>query len=79
VRRYCGGVKWAAPDKSPDLGNSSPAPRVLMYIASLQTSVRYYHQEDDRIQPGRELGGRGQRLGGQGRDKRTTYGMKGLL
>jgi hypothetical protein len=25
-------VKWAAPEKSPDLGNSSPAPKALMYI-----------------------------------------------
>jgi hypothetical protein len=25
------------PKKSPDLGNSSPAPRALMYVASLQT------------------------------------------
>jgi hypothetical protein len=44
--RYCGGVKWAAPEKSPDLGNSSPAPRALMYIASLWTSVRDHHQDD---------------------------------
>jgi hypothetical protein len=25
------------PGKSPDLGNSSPVPRALMYVASLQT------------------------------------------
>jgi hypothetical protein len=25
------------PKKSPDLGNSSPVPRALMYVASLQT------------------------------------------
>jgi hypothetical protein len=30
------------PKKSPDLGNSSPVPRALMYVASLRTSV--YHQ-----------------------------------
>jgi hypothetical protein len=75
---YCGGVKWAAPEKSPNLGNSSPAPRALMHVASLRTSVRDHH-EGDRTQLGRELGGRDQRLGGQGQDKRTAYGEKGLL
>jgi hypothetical protein len=29
--RYCGGVRWPAPEKSPDLGNSSPALKALMY------------------------------------------------
>jgi hypothetical protein len=46
---YCGGVRWPAPEKSPDLGNSSPAPRALMYVASLQTSGQHHHHhEDDR-------------------------------
>jgi hypothetical protein len=36
---YCGGVRWPAPEKSPDLGNSSPTPKVLMYI-KLATDLR---------------------------------------
>jgi hypothetical protein len=34
--------------KSPDLGNSSPVPRALMYVASLQTSGRHHHHTDDQ-------------------------------
>jgi hypothetical protein len=34
--------------KSPDLGNSSPVPRALMYVASLQTSGRHHHYTDDQ-------------------------------
>jgi hypothetical protein len=45
---YCGGVRWPAPEKSPDLGNSSPAPRALMYVASLQTSGRHRDHTDDQ-------------------------------
>jgi hypothetical protein len=37
------------PGKSPDLGNSSPVPRALMYVASLQTFGRdHHHKTDDR-------------------------------
>jgi hypothetical protein len=43
---YCGGVRWPAPEKSPDLGNSSSAPRALMYVASLRTSVHHHHTDD---------------------------------
>jgi hypothetical protein len=35
------------PKKSPDLGNSSPAPRALMYVASLRTSVYHHHHRDE--------------------------------
>jgi hypothetical protein len=48
IYEYCSGVRWPAPEKSPDLGNSSPASRALMYVASLQTSGRYHHHGEDR-------------------------------
>jgi hypothetical protein len=35
------------PKKSPDLGNSSPVPRALMYVASLRTSVHHHHHRDE--------------------------------
>jgi hypothetical protein len=40
------------PEKSPDLGNSSPVPRALMYVASLQTSGRHHHHTDDQDEDG---------------------------
>jgi hypothetical protein len=70
LKEYCGGVRWPAPEKSPDLGNSSPTPRALMYVASLRTLVRYHHHyEDDRNRQMRTGTGRqSPKLGGCGQD-----------
>jgi hypothetical protein len=43
---YCGGVRRLAPEKSLDLGDSSPAPRALIYVASLRILVD--HHRDDQ-------------------------------
>jgi hypothetical protein len=69
-QRCCGGVRWPAPEKSPDLGNSSPAPRALMYVASLRTSVRHrHHHKDDRNRQMKTGTGRQKpKLGGCGQD-----------
>jgi hypothetical protein len=55
--------------KSPDLGNSSPVPRALMYVASLQTSGDRHHHEDDRNRQMKTgTGGQRPKLGGCGQD-----------
>jgi hypothetical protein len=65
-------VRWPAPEKLPDLGNSSPALRALMYVASLRTLVQYHHHhyKDDRGWQKRMIGTGRQRpnLGGCGQD-----------
>jgi hypothetical protein len=38
------------PKKSPDLGNSSPVPRALMYV---RTSVHHHHHHQDEDDRGR--------------------------
>jgi hypothetical protein len=62
---YCGGLRWPAPEKSPDLGNSSPAPKALMYI-ELATDIRSGQARSDR-QRGR-TGATRPKLGGCGQD-----------
>src|SRR5271156_1740604 len=73
-RAYCGGVECPAPEKSPDLGNSSPDPRAFMYIESATDlsgkQARNIHLKDRRFVR-RSRTRTGLRLGGCGQDLRT--------
>src|SRR5271155_5072343 len=70
----CGGVECPAPEKSPDLGNSSPDPRAFMYIESATDlsgkQARNIHLKDRRFVR-RSRTRTGLRLGGCGQDLRT--------
>ena len=71
---YCGRVECPAPEKSPDLGNSSPNPRAFMYIESATDlsgkQARNIHLKDRRFVR-RSRTRTGLRLGGRGQDLRT--------
>jgi hypothetical protein len=65
VITHCDGVKWAAPEKSPDLGNSSPAPRALMYI---ELATDLHSRQASRYGRAGRTGATRQKLGGYGRN-----------